>query len=530
MTEKQQYLGPTDPLSTAFSSQSDIQLTLQLEETLTQYGMYDSEEREIQRKRVLQLLDRIVKDFVQDISIKRGLSQMEVARAGGMIATYGSYRLGVNASDADIDTLCVFPRHVSREDFFSNLLPLLEANDNIQDVTPVVDSFVPVIKFRYRDIHIDLVCARLDSSYVPDNINLNDPDIFRNLDERSIRSLNGTRVADDILRLVPNVDVFRTVLRCIKLWATTKGIYSNVLGFMGGIAWAILVARVCQLYPNACASTVISKFFNIVISWKWPSPVFINTASDGPPTPIKPWNPKVNLIDRQHRMPVITPSYPSMCATHNITSSTQKIIIGESKMAAEIVSKIMTGTAKWSALFQPHTFFDNYDHYLQIIVSSDNYKDQLYWSRLVEARLRHLLIKLESVPPVVLVHPFVDGFDKTHICKNLDEISTVVHGRDILVKNTESNHTKMIYTKTFYVGLYVKIRPDEEEKIVDLAGPIHDFKQRVRSWPMYDHRHMGIDVEYLRKEMLPKDLFEHNKVNPLIIIKRERSMSFYVIT
>ncbi len=29
----------------------------------------------------------------------------------------------------------------------------------------------------------------------------------------------GSRVTDEILRLVPNVEVFRDSLRCIKLWA-----------------------------------------------------------------------------------------------------------------------------------------------------------------------------------------------------------------------------------------------------------------------------------------------------------------------
>lgn len=30
-----------------------------------------------------------------------------------------------------------------------------------------------------------------------------------------------------------------------------------------------------------------------------------------------------------HRMPVITPAYPSMCSTHNITASTMTIVKNE---------------------------------------------------------------------------------------------------------------------------------------------------------------------------------------------------------
>ena len=48
---------------------------------------------------------------------------------------------------------------------------------------------------------------------------LKDDMILKNLDQRCVRSLNGCRVTDEILRLVPNVETFRLALRVIKLWA-----------------------------------------------------------------------------------------------------------------------------------------------------------------------------------------------------------------------------------------------------------------------------------------------------------------------
>lgn len=90
-------------------------------------------------------------------------------------------------------------------------------------------------------------------------------------------------MTDDILRLVPNVAVFRDSLRCIKLWAqredfylflvprltfcTGRAIYSNVNGFLGGVAWAMLVARICQLYPNLNAAAIVHRFFIIMLQW-----------------------------------------------------------------------------------------------------------------------------------------------------------------------------------------------------------------------------------------------------------------------
>lgn len=167
-----------------------------------------------------------------------------VNKSGGKIFTYGSYRLGVYGpggfffvllflpfisisnivlvcAGSDIDTLLVTPAHITRHDFFATLPQMLqELNPPPEDLSMVPDAYVPIIKFELQGISIDLIFARLPNiNSVPRDMVLNDKELLRGCDEVNLRCLNGCRVTDEILALVPKTGVFKMALRAIKLWA-----------------------------------------------------------------------------------------------------------------------------------------------------------------------------------------------------------------------------------------------------------------------------------------------------------------------
>jgi len=337
---------------------------------------------------------------------------------------------------SDIDTLIVAPKHVNRDDFFEHFLNILEKMSPpgaLEEHTSVPDAHVPIIKLQYSGIDMDLIFVALKVASVPENKDLGDESLLRGMSEADLRSINGCRVTDEILSLVPQQKTFRHATRAIKLWAQRRAIYGNIDGFPGGVAWAMMVARVCQLYPYACGATIVAKFFNLMSQWPWPTPVFLQKIQHyegGGPLQVRVWNPSIYNSDGAHKMPVITPVYPAMCATHSITSSTMTIILREMERANDITAKIAAGQLPWRALFEKHTYFtQGYKYYLSIVAASRTKEAQQIWSGFVHSKVRRLVSGIEmSGANVELAHPFIKGFERAHRCKNEEEVDMVLQG------------------------------------------------------------------------------------------------------
>ncbi|MCJ1249635.1 polynucleotide adenylyltransferase [Trapelia coarctata] len=551
--------GVTPPISMTLPTPAEIASNDALITELKNQHNFESSEETERRKKTLQAIQKITVEFVKVVLTKKNKPQSVINAAGGKIFTYGSYRLGVYGPGSDIDTLVVVPKDIDREDFFTHFPDLLQKMappGTIEELTPVPDAFVPIIKLEFSGISIDLIFARLQLPSVPLALDLKNNDLLRGLDEQDLRSLNGTRVTDEILELVPQQKTFRTALRAVKLWAQRRAIYANIMGFPGGVAWAMLVARVCQLYPQATGSVIIGKFFRLMSRWSWPQPVVLKEIESGP-LQVRVWNPKIYNGDRYHLMPIITPAYPSMCATHNITSSTKKIITRELERGGDLVDKIFTGQLTWKDLFDKHTFFTKgYKYYLSINSASLSKEAQLVWSGMIESKVRLLVTQLEQDIHIEIAHPFNKGFERVHHIRNEEERDAVLNGSmkyqasDIKTETTDvvndpihmaaaqeggenispsngaedatvnGKEESTLYTTTYYIGIELAEGP---VKTLDISNQTQMWKNICHNWASFKEGVNFLSAVHTRNYDLPADVFETGETRPTRPKKRAKT-------
>ncbi|GAB1297772.1 Poly(A) polymerase alpha [Apodemus speciosus] len=393
----QRHYGITSPISLAAPKETDCLLTQRLIETLKPFGVFEEEEELQRRILILGKLNNLVKEWIREISESknlRNLPQSVIENVGGKIFTFGSYRLGVHTKGlpcADIDALCVAPRHVDRSDFFTSFYDKLKLQEEVKDLRAVEEAFVPVIKLCFDGIEIDILFARLALQTIPEDLDLRDDSLLKNLDIRCIRSLNGCRVTDEILHLVPNIDNFRLTLRAIKLWAKRE----------------------------------------------WPNPVLLKQPEEcNLNLPV--WDPRVNPSDRYHLMPIITPAYPQQNSTYNVSVSTRMVMVEEFKQGLAITDEILLSKAEWSKLFEAPNFFQKYKHYIVLLASAPTEKQRLEWVGLVESKIRILVGSLEKNEFITLAHVNPQSFPAPKESPDREEFRTMwVIG--LVFKKTENS-------------------------------------------------------------------------------------------
>ncbi|KAK4545283.1 hypothetical protein LTR36_003463 [Oleoguttula mirabilis] len=546
-TEKQ--YGVTPAFSSDPPNARDLKLNDMLMTEFKAQNNFAPQSDTEKREAILKKMEGLLQQLVQLVGKKKGLPAGILDSAGGKVFTYGSYRLGVYGPNSDIDTLCVAPKHVTREDYFEHMPEILRnawTDEELTSLVPVPGIGTPIIKLTVQGVDIDLIFSNLQVSSVPPDLNLTDDNLLRGLDETDRKCVNGTRVAQRVLELVPQTKPFRLALRAIKLWAQRRAIYGNVYGYPGGIAYAILVARVCQLYPKAAAPTLISKFFFIVKRWNWPKPVFLQSKEETS-LQLREWDPSNYRGDAAHLMPILTPSYPSMNTAHTIGQSTKMVIMRELDRGEQIVNDIHDGKKQWKDLFQRHAFFtDSYKHYITIITAAKTKQAHDNWAGLVHSKAKRLVADIEhsDAKSVELVQLFNKGFERVHECRSPEDIEktlegdlscqvqatktteetndptmqgsaqTETDGGEVPAMNgdvqSEERGPQKVWTTTYYLGIGLK----KGATGLDISMPVKNFSGDCTTWKDYNPDLHSIKIKHIRNFALPPDLFVDGETPP----------------
>uniref|UniRef100_A0A2K6M9Z8 polynucleotide adenylyltransferase n=1 Tax=Rhinopithecus bieti TaxID=61621 RepID=A0A2K6M9Z8_RHIBE len=473
---QQKHYGITSPISLACPKEIDHIYTQKLIDAMKPFGVFEDEEELNHRLVVLGKLNNLVKEWISDVSESKNLPPSVVATVGGKIFTFGSYRLGVHTKGADIDALCVAPRHVERSDFFQSFFEKLKHQDGIRNLRAVEDAFVPVIKFEFDGIEVSIL--------------------------RDDSRLRRCRVTDEILHLVPNKETFRLTLRAVKLWAKRRGIYSNMLGFLGGVSWAMLVARTCQLYPNAAASTLVHKFFLVFSKWEWPNPVLLKQPEESNLN-LPVWDPRVNPSDRYHLMPIITPAYPQQNSTYNVSTSTRTVMVEEFKQGLAVTDEILQGRLRPNYL-SPQNLFKSNRHYIVLTASASTEENHLEWVGLVESKIRVLVGNLER-----------------------NEFITLAHVNPQSFPGNKEHHKDNNYVSMWFLGIIFRRVENAESVNIDLTYDIQSFTDTVyRQANNINMLKEGMKIEatHVKKKQLhhylPAEILQKKKKQSLSDVSR----------
>ncbi|KAJ4410183.1 polynucleotide adenylyltransferase [Didymella pomorum] len=527
MAEKQ--WGVTAAISSAPPKPDDLKLNDELIEELKRQNVFESPEGSDTRVRVLRHIQEVVDKFCKHVGKMKGLPQSTIDTMSGKIFCFGSYALGVHGPSSDIDTLIVAPKSVSLNDYFDHFEKIFrEMSDEtlITEMNPVPEAFVPLIKMEYSGVSIDLLFVSLPSmTQIPKDLEGVDKNMLRGLDDTAMRSVNGTRVTLELMQSIPQIKSFRHALRAIKLWSNQRGIYGAVFGYPGGIAWAIMVARICQLYPMACGATILTKFFRLMGKWPFPRPVMLKNIEEGTLN-LRVWNPTQYPGDRAHLMPIITPAFPSMCSTHTIMHSTLHVMREEFERADQLINAektgIVDGGRPWKDLFTKHTFFTkDHKYYLSVVAASKTEKAHSTFSGLVQSKFRLLCKNIEDGQcGIEIARPWMKGIHRVHRYTNDEEANQIIQGEtkyqlkgDAIpqISPGEASPPDIMYTTTFYVGL--KLKPDGN-KSLDISYPVSDFRNLVTTNNGFNNELNFVRVVHTRNNQLPDDLFSEGETKP----------------
>lgn len=312
--------------------------------------------------------------------------------------------------------MLICPFAVTLPIFLSAFPAVLRHQNDVEDITVVSACRVPVVKFKTRDVSVDVVFVSLASHQPPTEDQILQLSIFSVVAKDTRMSLQGLRTVLEIRRRIPVAfDTYTTVLKAVKYWAMRRKVYGNNFAFPAGVSLAILVARVCQVYPAHHPSVLLRFFFMFYTQWLARQgsvkPLFITEQMkpDNAPKIAGLWESWDPTREQNHDdlLPVLNPAYPSNNTCYNVGRT------GLSHFYREITRAHLqlqgaSVLSDWGALWDEYVIGDDYSTFLFIEVPAMPVPDQQdgvtvtsckslwdSWVLYIESKVKLLLFSLE---------------------------------------------------------------------------------------------------------------------------------------
>ncbi|KAI0558932.1 nuclear poly(A) polymerase 1 [Gracilaria domingensis] len=392
-------------------------------------------EERARRTFVVSSLDSVAQRWVRNVAHLFHIQLPERVEQLSRVFSFGSHALGVDGPGSDVDIVVITPIFVSRKQHFFGpqnrancrakgeeysgtcMLDLLYRTGQAEQIVDLRDAYAPVIRFLFHGVNVDMQCAPLAVSYIPFPLDVLDNSLLKDVDPGTSRSASGVRSDQAMIRGVPNYDTFCSVLRMVKLWAKRRCIYSSLHGYLGGISWAILTARICQTYEGYSEIRLLALFFKTYAAWEWaPFPLWRPVRMtfekyDGMWRNWDNWMPPSTYY--QNPMQIICPVVPFTNTSYNVCRTTHNAIMKEIRRACRIMEEVTRASLSIDAgllrLVEMYPFDHCFPLYLVIEVKAKDPTNYREWQNFVESRIRRLTYELEQTCGLEDIRPFPEA-------------------------------------------------------------------------------------------------------------------------
>lgn len=269
-----------------------------------------------------------------------------------VLLPYGSFYLGVNARDGDIDCAVLLPYYADVAGFPSLAGKYLKARlPSLSHYTTVQTQNLSLLTVCVSGVYVDIQPSALNLRRVSRSLNLLGNAFLQNMSDKAIRVVNGVRTNMMIRRAVgAGLEAFQTSLRALKHFCSRRGISGNKFGYLGGINLSLLLCNIfvkCRVPASKLhPMRLLYAFFTTYESFDWKSNYVLPTPSGEVPDPAdldlvhkrEQWQPS-----RLGEMTIVTLAPPVMNSAEKVYPSTKQTILREFSYGREVVARLLKG-------------------------------------------------------------------------------------------------------------------------------------------------------------------------------------------